>query len=184
MVKIYTKVGDGGSTYLFSGKKVRKDDPRIETCGAVDELNAVLGLAKSFASDEPLKKKLEEIQKLLHVLGADLASPPGARTPKGVPRISPLHAARVEKEIDALEASLPPLKNFILAGGSPAGAALHLARTVCRRAERALVPLLKKKQASLDAQIFLNRLSDYLFLLARETNLRSGAAETPWMPEA
>lgn len=177
-MRIYTKVGDGGNTFLFGGKKVRKDDAVIEAIGAVDELNAAVGWARSLSD----AGALEDIQRLLFVLGADLATPPRTKAPKTVPRITASHAAWAEKEIDALEASLPPLRTFILPGGSPAGAALHLARTVCRRAERALVPLLKKKRASKDAQIFINRLSDLLFLLARDENRKTGRSETPWMP--
>ena len=181
-MKISTGVGDGGKTRLRGGKPLWKDDPVVEALGAVDEVNAALGLAKAHGADDLLTEKLEELQKLLHVLGTDVASPRGARAPKNVSRISPVHVAWMEKQIDSLEGILPPLRNFILAGGSPAGAALHLARTLCRRAERALVPLLKKKWASKDAQVFLNRLSDYLFLLARETNRRVGKIETPWLP--
>ena len=177
-MKIYTKVGDGGNTFLSGGKKTRKDDPVIEALGDVDELNAAVGLVRALLDGAPPAGTLEEAQKNLFVLGADLAADPK----KTSPRITPLHARWAEKEIDALEASLPPLRNFILPGGAPAGAALHLARAVCRRAERRVVALLKKKRASKDAQIFLNRLSDLLFLLARDADRRAGKAETPWLP--
>lgn len=173
-MRIYTKVGDGGNTRLFGGKAVRKDDPLVEALGDVDELNAVLGLARS--------APVEELQADLFVLGADLAAPRGMKTSKPVPRIAPAHAARLEREIDALQASLPPLKTFVLPGGAPEGAALHLARAVCRRAERRVTALLKKKRASPEAQIYLNRLSDYLFLLALDANRRAGRSETPWAP--
>jgi cob(I)alamin adenosyltransferase len=178
-MKIYTKVGDGGSTRLFGGAKVGKDDPRVEVLGGVDELSAAVGLARAYLGDDPLAETLAEIQRLLHVLGADIATPRSAKTSKKVPRIVPLHASWAEKEIDRLDALLPPLKTFILPGGSTAGAALHLARSVCRRAERAVIPLLKKKWASKDAQIFLNRLSDLLFNLARQANRRAGKPEIP-----
>lgn len=180
-MKIYTKAGDGGDTFLFGGKKVRKDDPLIEALGAVDEANAAVGWARSLSDGGPDGAVLEEAQRFLHVLGADIASPAGAKTPKPPPRIGPAHAAWAEKVMDALQEGLPPLKTFILPGGAPAGAALHLARAMCRRAERRLIPLLKKKRASRDAQIFLNRLSDLLFLLARGANRRAGKDETPWV---
>jgi cob(I)alamin adenosyltransferase len=168
-MKIYTKVGDGGGTFLSGGKKARKNDPVVEALGAVDELNAAVGWARSL-DDVPA---LERVQRLLFVLGAELS---GAKAP----RVQAAHAAWAEKEIDALEASLPLLRQFILPGGSPAGAALHLARAVCRRAERRLIPLLKKKRASKEAQVFLNRLSDLLFMMARDANRRAGRAETTW----
>jgi cob(I)alamin adenosyltransferase len=146
----------------------------VEALGAVDELNAALGWAAALAA-KPIRKIIERIQAELFDLGADVAA-----AKKDAPRVTPAHAFRLEKEIDALQARLPPLRKFILPGGSPAGAALHLSRAVCRRAERALIPLLKKKIVSRDAQIYLNRLSDHLFVLARTANRRAGASETTW----
>jgi cob(I)alamin adenosyltransferase len=176
-MSIITKVGDGGDTVLGGGRKVRKDDPVVETLGAVDELNASLGMAAAFLAATPLET-LSGIQRRLCALSADLADRPGSGA--GAPRLTSGDAAWIEKESMDLEVSLPPLKNFILPGGSPAGAALHLARAVCRRTERRIVPLLKKKRASKDALIFLNRLSDYLFLAARHANRRAGKNESLW----
>lgn len=181
-MKIYTKVGDGGNTFLFGGKKVRKDDPRVKAYGHVDELNAALGLARALLKNTALAGKIDAVQKELFVLGADLAAPPGAKTPKAPPRIGPDHVKRLEREIDTLQALLPPLKTFILPGGSPAGAALHLARAVCRRAERSVVALSKKQKIGPQTQIYLNRLSDHLFVLARAANAAESAPETPWVP--
>jgi cob(I)alamin adenosyltransferase len=177
-MSIITKVGDGGDTSLGGGRKVRKNDPLVEALGAVDELNAALGLAATLPAGEPLVETLSDIQRRLCSLSADLAARPGRGAP--TPRISPADAAWVEKEAAALETSLPPLKNFILPGGAPAGAALHWARAVCRRAERRIVPLLKKERASKDALIFLNRVSDFLFLIARDANRRAGKPESLW----
>lgn len=174
-MKIYTKVGDGGDTFVSGGKKLAKDDGLIEALGDVDELNAAVGAVRALSGEAD--GALEEIQKKLFVLGADLASPGNAKSP----RMAPADAAWAEKEIDTLEAALPLLMNFILPGGSPAGALLHLARAVCRRAERRVAALHKKKRASKDALVFLNRLSDLLFLLARGANRRAGRQETPWI---
>jgi cob(I)alamin adenosyltransferase len=177
-MSIITKVGDGGDTFLGGGRKVRKDNFVIEVLGAVDELNAALGLAAALLADTAPSEALSGIQRRLCALGADLAA--GPKPGAAAPRISPADAAWVEKEAAALESSLPLLKNFILPGGSLAGAALHLARAVCRRAERRIVPLLKKKRASKDALIFLNRVSDLLFLIARDANRRAGKPESLW----
>ncbi len=182
-MKIYTKVGDGGNTFLFGGKKVAKNDPRVESYGDVDELNCFLGWAKTQIKGPDLIEKLDVVQDELFVLGADLATPAGTKSPKKVPRITRRNVARLEKEIDELEMTLPPLRTFILPGGHPGGASLHLARAVCRRAERACIPLLKAGAVSLNAQIYLNRLSDYLFVLARAVNHRERWPETPWHPK-
>lgn len=181
-MKIYTKVGDGGQTGLFSGQKVWKNDPRIEATGAMDETNSALGLALSFLKDKKFRTAIEEVQKELFILGADISTPAGAKTSKPAPRITPAHAARLEKEIDALQAGLPALATFILPGGSPAGAALHVARSFCRRAERALIPLLQDKGIDPAALVYINRLSDHLFVLARAVNQQENFQETPWLP--
>jgi cob(I)alamin adenosyltransferase len=181
-MKIYTKVGDGGNTFLFGGKKVRKDDPRVNAYGEVDELNAALGLARATLKSTAFAGKIDLLQRELFVLGAELARPPGAKGPRSPQAVGPDHVARLEREIDVLAGILPPLKNFILPGGSPAGAALHLARTTCRRAERAVVTLAKKQRVGPQDQIYLNRLSDYLFMLARAVNAAESAGETPWIP--
>jgi cob(I)alamin adenosyltransferase len=179
-MKIYTKVGDGGDTYLFGDGKVRKDHPRVNAYGDVDEMNSVLGWAETLAERKLLREDIEKVQGELFILGADLSTPPGSRPPKQVPRIGTGHIKRLEKEIDTLSARLPKLENFILPGGSGVGAVLHLARAVCRRAERSLVPILKKDRSLSDAQIYLNRLSDYLFILARTANLDAKRPERIW----
>ena len=182
-MKIYTKVGDGGDTYLFGGGKVRKDHPRVNAYGDVDELNSVLGWAASLTQDSEIRGALEFVQKELFVLGADLATPPDARPPKAVPRIGAKEIARLEKAIDKISKRLPALTHFILPGGSSLGSALHLARAVCRRAERVLVPLMESDQSIRNTQIYINRLSDFLFVLARRANQKAGGKETLWRPQ-
>ncbi len=183
-MKIYTRTGDRGTTALFGGDRVVKHHPRIAAYGTVDEANTFLGLARAYLHGAPgediLAPMLERLQADLFVLGADLATPDGARP--SVPRIDPDHSARVEADIDRLEAALPPLKHFILPGGSPAGATLHVARTICRRAERLTVALADREPVNPDAVVFLNRLSDFLFVAARWINARQGKEETRWTP--
>jgi cob(I)alamin adenosyltransferase len=182
-MKIYTKVGDGGNTFLLDGVRVRKNHPRVKAYGDVDELNGVLGLAAALGADAPLKAFLLDIQRELFVLGADLSAPRrGGHAPESVPRITAAHIVRLEREIDRISDALPPLRHFILPGGAPAGAALHVARTVARRAERSLTPLLQSDPTLREAQIYLNRLSDYLFVLARWVNRRARRAEREWKP--
>lgn len=177
-MKIYTKTGDRGDTGLFGGPRVRKDDPRIEAYGAVDELNAALGLARCEPLDEPLDSLLASIQNELFELGAELATPDPQRL--GTHTIAAAHIARLEAAIDQYEAKLEPLKAFILPGGTRSAALLHLARTVCRRAERRLVTLADREAISADLMIYLNRLSDLLFVLARLANRAAGLADVPW----
>jgi len=183
-MKIYTRTGDDGSTALFGGDRVAKTHPRIEAYGTVDEANAALGLARALltdsADDARADAMLRRVQDELFVLGGDLASPGQPKYP--VPRVEPHHVEGLEEEVDALEADLPPLESFILPGGTPAGAALHVARTVARRAERHTVELAKQEPVSDALLHYLNRLSDYLFVLARWVNHRAGAPETPWQP--
>jgi len=181
-MKIYTKTGDQGDTRLFGGKKVRKDHPRVEACGAADELNSVLGGIVSQLKNEEIRRKLEARQRELFILGADLATPAGTKIPKIIPRLEPKHIAQLEEEIDAMESTLSPLKFFILPGGTPAGAATHFARAVCRRAERALISLSRKEKIYSANLVYLNRLSDYLFVLARRLNDIENQQEKPWRP--
>jgi cob(I)alamin adenosyltransferase len=185
-VKIYTKTGDSGDTGLFGGTRVSKADPRVAAYGDVDELNACLGVARAAAvalDDRELAVMLEQIQRDLFALGARLADP-GHKIADRVAKaaVSPADIARLEGWIDALESALPPLRRFILAGGSQAGAALHLARTVCRRAERAMVGLLAGDKDAFEADllIYVNRLSDLLFVMARRANQRAGTPEIEW----
>lgn len=177
-MKIYTRVGDGGHTYLFGGRRVRKDHARVEAYGTVDELNSALGLAASLARRSALRREIEAVQNELFVLGADLATPPRAGAPR-VPRIGGSHVDRLERAIDRLDAGLPRLTRFILPGGPSAGAALHLSRAVCRRAERYCAGLGRPFRS---AVVYLNRLGDFLFVLARHASKTEGAPERLWKP--
>jgi cob(I)alamin adenosyltransferase len=179
-VKIYTRTGDGGDTALFDGTRVSKADARVGAYGQVDELSAALGLARAASPPGDIEAVLVQVQRDLHALGARLADPHGfisERVDKA--RITDESVERLEHEIDRCEGELPPLRHFILAGGTPAGAALHLARTVCRRAERDIVAL-GPGGAEPVVLTYINRLSDLLFVLARVVNHRAGAPETQW----
>jgi cob(I)alamin adenosyltransferase len=179
-VKIYTRTGDRGETGLFDGTRVSKSDPRVDAYGEVDEANAWLGVVRAAGLDAELAQMLERVQRDLFAVGARLADP-SQRIAERVTKaaVRPDAIAQLEQWIDALEAQLPPLRRFILAGGSPAGAALHVARTVCRRAERRVVSL---GDDAVEPEIvaYLNRLSDLLFVMARAANHRAGAAEAEW----
>ena len=179
-VKIYTKTGDAGETGLFDGTRVVKSDPRIEAFGDVDELNAWLGLVRANRLDPDLDEMVGQIQRDLFALGARLADPRkriAARVEKV--SLSTDDVSRIEDWIDRLEAALPALRRFLLPGGAAAGALLHLARTVCRRAERRIVSL---GGAGVEPIVltYINRLSDLLFVMARTINLRGGAQEHEW----
>jgi cob(I)alamin adenosyltransferase len=180
--RIYTRAGDAGTTRLANGREVSKADLRVEAYGAVDETNACVGLARlhTEAAGE-LDQSLERIQNELFDVGADLSTPPKRGEKEGeVLRVSEAQVSRLEVEIDALNGALPPLESFVLPGGAPAAAALHLARTVCRRAERAVVRLVESGEPASPAALkYLNRLSDYLFVAARFANDR-GSAEVFW----
>ena len=178
-MKIYTKTGDAGETGLLGGARVSKAAPRVAAYGDVDELNAWLGLARSTA-DESLATMLEQLQRHLFAIGARLADPVGAvanRVAKA--SVTDEDVALLEGWIDRLEAELPPLRRFILAGGMPAAASLHVARTVCRRAERSVVAL-GGDAVERQVLVYLNRLSDLLFVMARTANHRAGVAEAEW----
>lgn len=182
--KIYTKTGDDGSTGLANGERRAKCDARVEAYGDVDETNSAIGLARlSTASLPELDAMLERVQNDLFDLGADLATPPSEKKPGHQPlRIAPAQVARLEREIDALNARLSPLRSFVLPGGSAAAAALHLARAVCRRAERRMVALAASGEAvGAPALQFINRLSDFLFVAARIAN-NVGAGDILWKP--
>ncbi len=177
-MKIYTKTGDAGETGLFDGTRVLKSDGRVATYGEVDELNACLGLARAASGDAQLNGMLERMQRDLFALGATLADPShriADRVTKAA--ISPEDISQLENWIDTLETELTPLRRFILPGGSPSAAALHVARTVCRRAERAMVALGGLEPELL---IYINRISDLLFVMARAANHRSNTPETEW----
>ncbi len=179
-MKIYTRTGDRGETGLFDGTRVSKADPRVDAYGDVDELNAVLGMVRAGGVDAQIAGQIEQLQRDLFALGARLADPRSriaSRVTKAT--LGEADARRLEDWIDAFDAELPPLRRFILAGGSPAGAALHLARTVCRRAERAMVAL-GPDGCDPDLLVYVNRLSDLLFVMARAVNKRAGVPEVEW----
>jgi cob(I)alamin adenosyltransferase len=179
-VKIYTRTGDSGDTGLFDGTRVAKSDPRVAAYGDVDELNAWLGLARVDVADDQFSGMLQAIQRDLFALGARLADPArkiAERVTKAA--VTSEDISRLEGWIDLLEAELPPLRRFVLAGGSRGGAALHVARTICRRAERAMVSL-GREAFEPELLVYVNRLSDLLFVMARAANHRAGAAETEW----
>lgn len=177
-MKIYTKTGDAGQTGLFGGARVSKADPRVDSYGAVDEANACIGVVRSAGVPKDIDVMLDRIQRDLFALGAQLADGrPDPKVHEGKAHLGNEDVERLEQWIDQLEAELPPLKRFILAGGSPAGAALHLARTVCRRAERRMVTVQGVTSVQL---IYVNRLSDLLFVIARAVNHRAGAPEAEW----
>ena len=178
-MKIYTKTGDAGKTSLFGGGRVSKNHLRVEAYGTVDELNALLGMARAAQISEQGDAWLEEAQTQLFHLGADLATPQSAKS-KHTARIGADAIAWLEAGIDEMTAELHPLANFILPGGTPAAATLQLARTVCRRAERAVVALQEEEEIGDYALAYLNRLSDWLFTLARWENMRAGEAESKW----
>ncbi len=180
-MKIYTKTGDRGETSLFGGGRVRKDAARIAAYGSVDELNAAVGYAASLQTDGTLTETLKGIQRDLFILGADLATPLQVKS-SSVVRIDRTQIDRLERSIDAVETELEPLRAFILPGGSPAASALHIARTVCRRAEREVVALAQSEEINSLAIVHLNRISDFLFVLARLANKRAGVPDILWIP--
>lgn len=184
MSRIYTRTGDQGETGLFGGGRVAKSSRRVSAYGEVDELNAVLGVAiERLPPDQvEVRDRLRVVQGDLFTLGAHLATPADARSRSHIPPLPESRPGEMEGWIDQAEEELEPLRSFILPGGSGAGAALHLARTVCRRAERAVVALVADEDIDPLILVYLNRLSDLLFDLARLVNHRAGVPETPWKP--
>lgn len=182
MARIYTRTGDLGETALYGGPRVGKDMIRVETYGAVDELNALLGLARCEPLPQPIARILERLQGEMFEMGSELATPDPAK--HGTRTLGPRHVAALETEIDSFQGQLPPLNRFILPAGTRAAALLHLARAVCRRAERRLVTLVRQSEEpiSLVLMSYLNRLGDLLFVLARAANAASGEAEVTWSP--
>ena len=181
MVKIYTRTGDAGDTGLLGEVRVRKNALRIEACGAVDELNAAVGVAAAALQDADLRDLLHSLQRQLLAIGAhlgDVRSDPGTLPEKM--RLGPDHVSALERAIDTCEAELTPLQSFLLPGGCEAGARLHVARTVCRGAERRVVALAEHEAVPPVILAYLNRLSDLLFVLARVANRRAGVSEIPW----
>ena len=180
-MKIYTKTGDSGETGLWGGLRVSKDSLRVHAYGTVDECNAAIGVARAALGAAQqiaeLDAALAHIQDQLFVVGADLATPGAAAS---IPRVGPGEIAFLEQTIDALEGELEPLRQFILPGGTLVAAQLHLARTICRRAERCVVSLAQAEPVGEHVGVYLNRLSDCLFVLARAANARAGMPDVPW----
>jgi len=180
-MKVYTKTGDKGTTSLFGGSKVSKSHLRIESYGTVDELNSYIGLVRDQEVNKKRKEELVEVQDRLFTIGSILATEPGNEKVK-VPKLDPADVEFLEKKIDQMEEELPPMKSFILPGGHQSVSFCHVARCVCRRGERLVVAL--SETATIDAMVYqyLNRLSDYLFVLARKMSAELNADETPWQP--
>lgn len=178
-MKIYTRTGDDGTTALFSGERVPKDHPRVKAYGAVDELNSELGSARSLGPQPAVNETLLKLQALLFKVGADLATPHGSRT---VPRVDSADIDWLEADIDSMDADLPRLTSFILPGGTPTAARIHVARTICRRTERDARAITVGYEELGLVGVFLNRLSDHLFVLARWENFLAGHQEVPWLP--
>lgn len=184
MTKIYTRTGDAGETSLFGGQRVPKDDLRVSAYGTIDELNAAVGVARAAGPGAEIDAVLERVQHHLFDLGAELATPPTASsaTAAHAPRVEPAWVEILERDIDRFEGALPPLRQFILPGGTPAAAVLHMARTVARRAEREIVTLAAREPLNPELLKYVNRLSDLLFVLARAANQAAGRADVLWMP--
>jgi cob(I)alamin adenosyltransferase len=191
LVKIYTRNGDGGQTGIWGGVRLAKDEARMEAIGSVDELNAAIGFAAAavqeagcFDDGDPVPGLLGSVQQDLLVAGTELMAPSREGSGKDLPRLADGDVARLETAIDDLTARLPELRNFILPGGTEIAARLHLARAVCRRAERRVTTLRRNEDVSPDVCVYLNRLGDLLFVLARYVNHIAGTADIIWAPRA
>lgn len=180
ITRVYTRTGDDGTTGLGSGRRVRKNDLRIEAYGTVDELNAHIGTVMAAGPAAELVEPLRRIQHELFHLGADLSIPEADRAKHPSPRLGPQNVAALEALLDSLNKQLPPLKNFVLPGGTPVAAFLHVARTVCRRAERIVVALAAQEPVGPDNVPYLNRLSDVLFVMGRFHNQEAGVTDPIW----
>jgi cob(I)alamin adenosyltransferase len=181
-MKIYTKSGDAGQTSLYGGQRVSKADARVEAYGTVDETNALLGVVRSTGAPPGIDALLEQIQNDLFVVGGELACPPERVATLGMPLIDEPRALSLEQAIDRFEAELEPLRSFVLPGGSVTSSALHHARAVCRRAERLVVLLAQSSEVRPELIVYLNRLSDLLFVMARYANHVAQVADVPWAP--
>lgn len=181
-MKIYTRTGDDGTTGLFGGARVDKDDARVEAYGTVDETNSSIGLARAARLPQAVDSVLARVQADLFTIGAELACVPGREDKLSMALVSEEDGRRLEAAIDEAEAQLAPLKSFVLPAGSPAGAALHHARTVCRRAERRTLAASRSERVRDEILVYLNRLSDLLFVLARAANREAGVDDEPWAP--
>jgi cob(I)alamin adenosyltransferase len=183
--RIYTRTGDTGETGLFGGGRVSKSHPRVSAYGEVDELNAWLGWAFGQVKEGSIRVRLAGIQPDLFTIGAHLATPAEPRgRPPALPALPAARAAQFEQWIDEADDELPELRTFILPGGTAGASALHVARTVCRRAERAVIALKESEDVAAEIVVYLNRLSDLLFAWARLENHRAGVSDIPWQPPA
>lgn len=183
-MRIYTRTGDGGETGLFSGKRVGKDDLRVEAYGAVDEINNYIGLLRAESLPVEVDRVLADVQRDLFAVGADLATPADGRKADRVARIDDGHVKKLEAAIDEWDGQLPPLRSFILPAGPRAAALAHVARGVTRTAERRVVALSRVESVTPGVVRYLNRLSDLLFVLARFVTNKMGLQDEPWHPEA
>jgi cob(I)alamin adenosyltransferase len=180
LTRIYTRKGDRGQTSLGAGERLSKDAPRVAAYGTVDELSSTLGVALASGLEERLASELRRIQNELFHLGADLCVREEDKERQPGPRVEERHVEALERTIDELNRDLPPLANFVLPGGTPGAAHLHVARTVCRRAERLLVALMREEPVGTQTLPYLNRLSDALFVMARWENRRQGVDDLLW----
>ncbi len=181
-MKIYTKTGDNGTTSLFGGRRVSKADARVDAYGTLDEANSLIGLARSLGLDDRSDEVAEQVQRDLFTLGAEVASGRNAAKKLGMPLVGEQDVARLESAIDEAEQGLEPLTSFILPGGTSAAAAMHAARTVVRRAERALVSLSAHDDVRKEVMEYINRLGDLFFVLARKANHVSNQPDVRWLP--
>ena len=184
ITKVYTRSGDDGTTALGTGQRVPKDSPRVEAYGTVDEANSAIGVALASGLEPALLEALAAIQNDLFHLGSDLCITEADKAARPVPHIESRHVENLERLIDRLSADLPPLENFVLPGGSPGAAHLHVARAVCRRAERAAVSLARSEPVGDQVIVYLNRLSDALFVMARWENRQKGVPDVLWNSRA
>jgi len=181
-MKIYTKTGDKGETSLLGGKRVRKDDLRIEAYGTIDELNSYMGLLSDQEACASFRDFIRGVQQELFTIGSLLAADP-EKTEIKLPKLSQSKILEIESSIDQLEQDLPPLKNFILPGGHPASSTAHVARCICRRSERRVVEMNAEIPLNPDILVYLNRLSDWLFVFSRYLLILTGNQEIPWIPQ-
>jgi cob(I)alamin adenosyltransferase len=179
-MKIYTKTGDAGETGLYGGERVKKFSKRVSSYGTVDETNSAIGLARANSSDSEIDEVLAQIQNALFDVGADLATPIGSKYEKNLVRIDAADVENLEHLIDRFQEECPPWSNFIHPGGTAAAGALHLARAITRRAERDVLELETLEESNHNVAVYLNRLSDFLFILARVVNARAGVSEAGW----
>ncbi len=183
MTSIYTRTGDQGETGLFGGGRVPKDDARVDAYGEVDELNAVLGVARATGQDPGLEALLKDLQDQLFTVGSVLATPQESKAASYIPQIQQGWVDAMERAIDDFDTQLAKMTHFILPGGTAAAASLHVARTVCRRAERRVISLVRDGQVNPAVVVYLNRLSDLLFTMARVANARAGVEDVLWIPK-